>query len=124
MCIASSGQRWTNGEEWVTGVSDEFKNKNEIEAIINNLSLVKEMFTKSFMKMEEVQIAKVCKVITMKIEDFDEVILVVQVCVGHLEYVKDVLLDGGSNVNIISKSLRKLGLRKPKLAPFVVKMGN
>jgi hypothetical protein len=41
-----------------------------------------------------------------------------------LEYVKDVLLDGGSSVNIISVSLKKLGLRKLKLAPFVVKMTN
>lgn len=28
------------------------------------------------------------------------------------------------SVNIISESLKKLGLRKPKLAPFVVKMAN
>lgn len=40
------------------------------------------MITKSFMKMEEVQISNVCKVITMKIEDFDEAMPVVQVCVG------------------------------------------
>jgi hypothetical protein len=42
-------KRW-----WVTRVYDELKNKNEIEEIIKNLSLVKEMITKSFMKMEEV----------------------------------------------------------------------
>jgi hypothetical protein len=37
--------------------------------------------------------------------------------------VKNVLLDSGSNVNIISKSLRKkLGLNKPKPTPFVVRM--
>jgi hypothetical protein len=41
-----------------------------------------------------------------------------------LEYVKDALLDGGSSVNIIFESLKKLRLRKPKLAPFVVKMAN
>ncbi len=34
------------------------------------------------MKMEEVQIANVCKVMTMKIENFDEAMPVVQVCVG------------------------------------------
>ncbi len=45
----------------------ELKNKSEIGGIIKNLSLVKEMITKPFMKMEEVQIANVCKVITMKI---------------------------------------------------------
>jgi len=68
-CIASRGQCWTNGEEWwwIIGVYDELKNKSEIGAIINFFSLVKEMITKSFMKMEEVQIANVCKVITMKI---------------------------------------------------------
>jgi hypothetical protein len=39
--------------------------------------------------------------------------------------VRDVLLDGGSDVNIISESLRKkLRLKKPKLAPFVVKVVN
>jgi hypothetical protein len=36
--------------------------------------------------------------------------------------VRDVLLDGGFDVNI-SKSLRKkLGLKKPKTTPFVVKV--
>jgi hypothetical protein len=46
--------------------------------------------------------------------------LVVQVQVGKFE-VKDVLLDNGSSVNIISKSLKKkLELKKPQLAPFVV----
>jgi hypothetical protein len=40
--------------------------------------------------------------------------LVVQVQVGKFE-VKDVLLDDGSRMNIISKSLRKkLGLKKPQ----------
>jgi len=72
--------------------------------------------------MEEAQIVDVCKVVATKIEDFDEAILVVQVRVGKFG-VKDVLLNGGSSVNIISKSLRKnLGLRKPKLALFVIRM--
>jgi hypothetical protein len=71
--------------------------------------------TKSLLKMEEVQIADVCKVIATKIEDFDESILIVQIRVGKFGI--------RSNVNIISKSLRKkLGLRRPKLAPFVVRM--
>jgi hypothetical protein len=34
------------------------------------------------MKMEEVQIVNVCKIITMTIKNFDEVMLVVQVRVG------------------------------------------
>ncbi len=74
--------------------------------------------------MGETQIVDVCKVTTTTVEDFDEAISVVQVHIGKFR-VRDVLLDGESGVNIISKSLRKkLGLRKPKLAPFVVKMAN
>ncbi len=49
--------------------------------------------------MEEVQIAD-CKITTIKIEDFDEAILVVQVRVGKFG-VRDVSLDDRSNVNII-----------------------
>jgi hypothetical protein len=48
--------------------------------------------------------------------------LVVQVRIGKFG-VRDVLLDGRCGVNIISKSLRKkVGLRNPQLAPFVVRM--
>jgi hypothetical protein len=47
---------------------------------------------------------------------------VVQVWVGKFE-VRDVLLNGGSSVNIILKSLRKkLGLRRPQSNPFVVRV--
>ncbi len=71
--------------------------------------------------MKEYQVADVCKVIT-NVEDFDEVMPVVQVWVGKLE-VRDVLFNGGSSVNIISKSLkRKLELKKPQSTPFVVRM--
>jgi hypothetical protein len=39
--------------------------------------------------------------------------------------VKYALLDGGFGVKMIFESLKKkLGLRKPKLVPFVVKMVN
>jgi hypothetical protein len=39
--------------------------------------------------------------------------------------MKDVFLDGGFGVNIIFERLRKkLGLKKPKLAPFVVRMAD
>jgi len=80
------------------------------------------MMTKSLLKMEEVQIADVCKITTIKIEDFDEAISVVQVCVGKFG-VRDVLLDDTSNVNIIFKSLRKkFQLKKPKPTPFIVRM--
>jgi hypothetical protein len=62
-------------------------------------------------------------VTTTKIEDF-EAISVVQVCVGQFG-IRDVLVDGGSNVNIIFESLRKkLGLRKPKPTFFVIRMAN
>ncbi len=77
------------------------------------------MVENSLIQMKEDQVVDVCKIIT-KVEDFDEVMLVVQVQVGKFE-VKDVLLDNGSSVNIISKSLKKkLELKKPQLAPFVV----
>jgi hypothetical protein len=79
------------------------------------------MVEKSLVKMKEDQVADVCKIIT-KVEDFDEVMLIVQVWVGKFE-VTDVLLDGGSGVNIISESLKsKLGLRRLQSAPFVVQM--
>jgi hypothetical protein len=50
--------------------------------------------------MKEDQVVDVCKV-TTNVEDFDEAMSIVQVWVGKFE-VRDVLLDGGSNVNIIS----------------------
>ncbi len=78
--------------------------------------------TKSLLKMGEVQIANVYKITTTKVEDFDEAIPVVQVRVGKFR-VRDVLLNDKSSVNIIFESLKKkLVLRKPKLAPFIVRM--
>ncbi len=78
--------------------------------------------TKSLLKMGETQIADVYKVTTTKVEDFDEAIPVVQVHIGKFR-MKNVLLDGKSDVNIIFENLKKkFGLRKPKLAPFIVKM--
>jgi hypothetical protein len=50
--------------------------------------------------------------------------LVVQVRVGKIG-IRYVLLDGESDVNIISKSLRKkLGLNKPKPIPFAIRTVN
>ncbi len=44
---------------------------------------------------------------------------------GGKVWSKDVLMDYGSSVNIISKSLRKkLKLKRPQLAPFVVQMAD
>jgi hypothetical protein len=66
----------------------------------------------------------VCRVGTHHKNDFDEVMPIVQVCVGNCE-IMDVLLDGGSRVNIIFEHLRrKLGLKKPQSTPFMVRMEN
>jgi hypothetical protein len=74
--------------------------------------------------MGEAHIDDVYKITSTKVEDLDEVILVVQVCIRKFG-VRDILLDGGSGVNMISESLRKkIGLKKPKLAPFVVRMAD
>jgi hypothetical protein len=62
---------------------------------------LKKMMTISLLKMEEVLIANICKVTTTEIKDFDEAILVVQIHVGKFG-IRDVLLDGGLGVNIIS----------------------
>jgi hypothetical protein len=73
---------------------------------------LKGMVEKFLIKMKEDQVIDVCKV-TTKVEDFDETMLIVEVRVGKFE-VRDMLLDGGSSVNIIFKSLKKkLGLRIP-----------
>ncbi len=83
---------------------------------------LKLIMDKYLLKMKEPQVTNVCKVTTIKIEDFDEVVLVVQIRIRKFG-VRNVLLDGGCGVNIILKNLRKkVGLRKPQLAPFVVKM--
>jgi hypothetical protein len=63
-------------------------------------------------------IINTCRAYITKSEDFDEVMLVVQVCVGKGEF-QDVLLDGESSMNIILDVMRmKLGLRKPKSTPL------
>jgi hypothetical protein len=82
------------------------------------------MMEKSLMKMKTNQMTDVCKISIVKAKDFDEPIPIVQVRIDKFE-IRDVLLDGGSGVNIVSKSLRKkLGVRKPQLASFVVHMAN
>jgi hypothetical protein len=48
--------------------------------------------------------------------------VVIQVQMGK-NIVEDVLIDGGASVNIITENLRtKLGLPKPKLVPYHLKM--
>jgi hypothetical protein len=53
---------------------------------------LREIIKKLLLKMRKTLVANICKAIPTKIEDFDEVMLVVQV--GKLG-VKDMLLDGG-----------------------------
>jgi hypothetical protein len=48
--------------------------------------------------------------------------VVIQVQIGK-NTIEDVLLDGGSRVNIVTEQLRlRLGLPKPKLAPYNLRM--
>jgi hypothetical protein len=52
----------------------------------------------------------------------DNHMAIIQVQIGN-NTIKDVLLDGGFGVNIITKQLRlKFGLPKPKLAPYNLRM--
>jgi hypothetical protein len=56
--------------------------------------------------------------------EVDNQMAIIQVQVGK-NIVEDVLLDGGASVNIIIENLRtKLGLPKPRLAPYHPKMAN
>ena len=57
-------------------------------------------------------------------EAIDKHMPVISICIGK-NIVDDVLLDGGSGVNVITKEeRRKLGLPKPSLASFNLKMAN
>jgi hypothetical protein len=73
-------------------------------------------------KIKGREVVHVCKVTISKVEDFDKAMHVVQVRVRKLG-MKDVVLDEGFRINIICKEFRKkLGLRMPQLAPFMVCM--
>jgi hypothetical protein len=78
--------------------------------------------TKVILKLNVTTMIKThSKVDTTAIE-VDNQMEVIQVQVGK-PIVQDVLLDGGANVNIITKNLKtKLGLPKPRLAPYHLKM--
>ncbi len=93
-----------------SGELQEFMMHSKIEVKLGQLLKIcpklREMMTKSLLKMGETQIVDVYKVTTTTIEDFDEAIPIVQVHIGKFR-VKDVLLNSGSNMNIISKSLKK-----------------
>jgi hypothetical protein len=72
--------------------------------------------------MQEEHVLVVCRVNTHHINDFNEIMPIVQISIGNYE-IMDVLLDGGSRIIIIFEHLqRKLGLKKPQLALFMVKM--
>jgi hypothetical protein len=72
--------------------------------------------------MEEEHVPHVCRIGIHHKNDFDEVILIVQISIRNYE-IMDVLLDGGNGVNITSEHLwRELGLKKPMLTPFMVRM--
>jgi hypothetical protein len=52
----------------------------------------------------------------------DNHMVIIQVQIGK-NTIKDLFLDGGSKINIITKLLRlRLGLLKPKLAPYSLRM--
>lgn len=63
------------------------------------------MMEKSLLKIQKTQVVNVCKIITIEVEDFDEVVLVVQVWMGRFG-IWYVLLDGGSDINIILNRLK------------------
>ncbi len=72
--------------------------------------------------MQEEHVPDVCRIGTHQKNDFDEVMPVVQVCIENCEIV-DVLLDSGFGINIFFEHLwKKLGLTKPLLTPFMVRM--
>jgi hypothetical protein len=93
-----------------SGEVQEFMMHSKIEVKLGQLLKIclklKEMMTKSLLKMGEAQIVDVYKVTTTPVEDFDEAIPIVQVRIGKFR-VKDVLLNSGSNMNIISENLKK-----------------
>jgi hypothetical protein len=63
--------------------------------------------------MQEEHVPDVCRIGTHHKNDFDEVMPIIQVSIGNCE-IMDVILVGGSGINIIYKHLqRKLGLKKP-----------
>ena len=54
----------------------------------------------------------------------DKQMSVISICIGK-NVLDDVLLDGGSGVNVITEEERcRLGLPKPSPAPFYLKMAN
>jgi hypothetical protein len=72
--------------------------------------------------MQEKHVPNVCRVGTHHKNNFDEVMPIVQVCIGNCE-IMDVLLNDESGINIIYEHLwRKLCLKKLQSMPFMVRM--
>jgi N-acetylmuramic acid 6-phosphate (MurNAc-6-P) etherase len=80
------------------------KLKVKLGQLFGNFPHLMKVMEKSLMKIKTNQVMDACKISIIKAEDFDEAILVVQVRVGKFK-IRDVLLDRGSGVNVISKSL-------------------
>jgi hypothetical protein len=98
------------------------KMKVKLRQLIKICPQLRKIFKKFCLRMQEEHVPNVCKVGTHHKNDFDEVMFIVQVCIGKCE-IMDVLLDDGSKVNIIYEHMwRKLGLKKPQLVPFMVIM--
>ncbi len=74
---------------------------------------LRKKLAKFFLRMQKEHVLDVCIVGTHHKNDFDEVMPIVQVSIRNCE-IMDVLLDGGSGINIIFEHLqKKLGLKKP-----------
>jgi hypothetical protein len=85
---------------------------------------LRKILAKFFLRMQKKHVSDVCIVGTHHKNDCDEVLPITQVSIGNCE-IMDVLLDGGFGVNIIFEHLRrKLGLKKPQSALFMVRMAN
>ncbi len=90
--------------------------------LIKICTQLKKILAKIFLRMQKEHVPNVCKFGTHHKNDFDEVMPIVHVCVGNYE-IMDVLLDDGFGINISFEHLRrKLGLKKPQSAPFMVRM--
>ncbi len=70
----------------VTEVIMKFKLEVKLGELMRICPQLKRMVKKSLIKMRKDQVVDVCKV-TTKVEDFDEVMLVVQVQVGKFEII-------------------------------------
>ncbi len=114
----------SNKKYWqITRIDDELKIWNEVGTTFKVMPTIKKDDRENIIKMQGTPIANFYKVTIEKIEDFDLAMLLIQLWIGKFG-MRDVLLDGGSGVNIFSKSLKKkLGsMKKPQPTPFAIMM--